>query len=148
MGNRKHVQEQPKQDTKAVQDAQNELHRRMGDVNEDRLARFAAMEEEDMEEGTAEYFKFKDAGEKIDALFLGTSLRNLDSNVPDKQTECADCKTLDGRKILFAQTVIVKELKKRWEKEKELGFPFRIIYKGEVGTGSDKYQSFRILFEN
>ena len=147
MGNKRNP-EPPVQNSGVVKKAQESLRESIAENNMDRLAKFAAKDESDMEEGTAEYKKFSNPGETVDVLFLGTDMRNLDSNVPDKQTECAICKDGSGAKLLFAQTVIVKELKKKWDTAKELGFPARIIYKGDVGTGSDKYQSFRILFED
>jgi len=148
MGNRKHTSEPPKQDTKEVKQAQQALQERIVDNRMDELDEFSKLDDDDMEEGTAAYYKFEKAGDKIDALFMGTETRNLDKKNPEKVTECAMLKLKDGSKIIMAQTVAVRELKKRWEKEQEIGFPCRIIYMGKKGEGSDQYETFRILFKD
>lgn len=112
----------------------------------DKLAAFSAKSDSDLTEGTSTYFRFTSPGTKVDGLFQGLEHASLDPNNPDKVSECAILVDANGERLMFAQTVIVKEIKKQWDKTKETGFPVRIIYKGEVGTGSDKYQSFRILF--
>lgn len=113
----------------------------------DRLNQFAKEDEEALDEGTSTYYKFTEEGETINVLFLGTEQRELDKEKsPGKMTECAVCKTKDG-KILLAQTIIVNELKKKWDELKEVPFPARIKYTGKKGEGSGQYMTFSIMFE-
>lgn len=113
----------------------------------DRLAAFSKRDQKDMKEGTSTYYKWKELNESFDGLFIGTETRSLDSKNPDKMTECAIFLSLDNTKYIMAQTVIVKEVKKKWDEVKEVGFPVRIIYTGKKGEGSEEYQTFRLLFE-
>lgn len=128
---------------KQFKDAPPEEHK---DEALDKLAKFSSMGDDEMNEGTSTYLKFSTVGEKFDGIFKGTETRNLDNNNPDKLTECAILVNAQGEKYIAAQAIIVKELKKKWDDTKEVGFPCRIIFKGKVGEGSDQYQSFRILF--
>lgn len=112
-----------------------------------KLEAFSKKDTADLQEGTSSYYKWTEVGQQADFTFEGTEVRNLDSNDPTKMSECAILKNFLGEKFIMAQTVVVKELKKKWDTVGEIGFPVRIIYKGEVGAGSDKYQSFRLLFE-
>jgi hypothetical protein len=111
------------------------------DPEVNRLAAFSSKEDDELEEGTSTYLKFANVNDKFDGLFKGIESRNLDQNNPDKMSECAILMNAKGEKFIAAQAIIVKELKKKWDDLKEVGFPCRIIYKGTVGTGADQYQS-------
>lgn len=114
----------------------------------ERLEAFAKLDNELLNEGTSTYHKFLTPGEKFDGIFKGIESRVFDERMPDKTTECAVVTGIDGENHLFAQTIIVKELKKKWDELKETGFCVRIIYKGMEKAGTpEQYQSFRLLFE-
>lgn len=112
---------------------------------QDRLDAFSQLDESEMSEGTSTYHKFTKEGEKVDGLFIGIEHREFEEG---KTTECAILKSINGENMLFAQTIIVNELKKKWDETKETGFPVRIIFKGYAKAGTpDQYQNFRLLFE-
>lgn len=117
------------------------------DALKDRLTAFSSKEDAELQEGTSTYHKFREPGERLDGLFKGIDSRNLSGGDDDKLTECVIIQDASGENHLLAQTIVVKELKKKWDEVKEIGFPVRIIYKGTVGDGAEKYQSFRLLFE-
>ena len=115
----------------------------------DRLAAFAEMDDSQMDEGTSTYKKFAVEGDFLIGLFEGTEQREFDpEKQPGKMTECAIVKGQDGAKYLLAQTIVVNELKKKWDETKEVGFPCKIIFTGLVKPGTpDQYQGFRVLYE-
>lgn len=123
----------------------------MGKINKEEekneasiLDTFSRTDEKEMQEGTATYHKFSEVDEKFDGLFIGIEVRVFEEG---KNTECAILKDAKGEQHLFAQTIIVNELKKKWNELQETGFPVRIIYKGVVKPGTaDQYQTFRVLF--
>lgn len=111
---------------------------------EDKLKAFSETNDSDLSEGTSTYHKFSVPGEKLDGLFMGLENRSFEEG---KTTECAILKDVNGEQHLVAQTIIVNELKKKWDELKETGFPVRIIYKGFAKAGTpDQYQNFRLLF--
>lgn len=111
------------------------------------LAAFSAMDESQMDEGTSTYHKFSQPGEYFDGTFEGIEERSFEENNPDKKTKCAVMKDIDGAKHLFAQTIVVNELEKKWNELKETGFPARIKYVGYAKQGTpEQYQNFRLLF--
>lgn len=113
---------------------------------QEKLKAFAAKNDSELNEGTASYFKFEKPEQALNGIFVGIERRNLDSTQPDREVECAILLNEQGERLILAQTVVVKELKKKWDELKEVGFPVRIIFKGNVGSGADQYQSFRLLF--
>lgn len=115
---------------------------------EERLKAFSDTSDELLNEGTATYYKWETPNAKLDCLFIGIEGRNLDKNNPDKMTECAIVRDINGNQYLMAQKLIVNELRKKWDETGETGFPVRIIYMGLVKPGTpDQYQSFRLLYE-
>lgn len=112
----------------------------------EKLAAFSKKENSELTEGTSSYHKFSKPGEKFDGIFNGIETRSLDQNDPERLSECAILTDANNERHMFAQTIIVKELKKKWDETKETGFPVRILFNGTVGTGSDQYQSFKLYF--
>lgn len=140
---------QVKQENVSSQPATNTAREEQKEQVKDRLAAFAEMDDNDMQEGTSTYKKFAVEGEHIVGTFEGTEFRNFEpEGKPAKQTECAIIVEQDGTRNLCAQTIIVNELKKKWDELKEISFPCKIIYKGLAKAGTpDQYHNFRILFE-
>lgn len=100
-------------------------------------------ENADFEQVTAAYRKFTTPGEEVRGFFQGTVEKPLDSKNPDKMTECAMVETKEGR-LLFGQTIVVKELKAAWSRFEQVPFPCRIVFNGMKGEGSDQYADFSI----
>lgn len=115
----------------------------------ERLSAFSEMQEHEMEEGTSVYHKFRVPGEKLDGIFMGMDKREFDADKqPGKMTECAIVKDVEGVQHLLAQTIVVNELKKKWDELKEVGFPVRIIFTGMAKENTpEQYQNFRMLYE-
>lgn len=116
--------------------------------NAERIAQFSAMNNADLREGTNTYFKFKSIGEEVVGVFLGIESINLDKSNPDKLSECAIVETEAGEKLLMAQTIVVNELRKKWDADQSVGFLCKIVFKGLEKAGTpDQYQKFSIYFE-
>ena len=134
-----------KEENVSSQPATNTIREEQKEVIKDRLAAFAEMDDSQMQEGTSTYKKFAAEGEFIIGTFEGTDFREFEEG---KKTECAIVVTQAGERLLLAQTIVVNELKKKWDELKDIGFPVKIIYKGLVKPGTaDQYQNFRLLFE-
>lgn len=114
-----------------------------------RLEAFENMDDSDMAEGTATYKKFEVEGESITGIFLGVEMRKgLDNRDPERETEVAFLRDSKGQQIMIGQTIPVNELKKKWDKVGETGFPTKIIFTGWMKKGTpEQYQNFRVLFE-
>jgi len=112
----------------------------------DRLASFAEANDDQLDEGTAQYVKFKEPGEVVNGIFVKMDSREFKEG--EGERECVVLQGINGEKLLFAQSIIVNEIKKRWDLTKEVGFAVRIKYMGLVKAGTpDQYQNFRLLFE-
>lgn len=142
----KQVKQEPAQSS---QPATNTAREEQKEQVKDRLAAFAEMDDSDMDEGTSTYKKFSVEGDFIIGTFEGIEEREFDAEKqPGKMTTCAIVKDQNGTKNLLAQTIVVNELRKKWDELKEVGFPCKIIFTGLVKPNTpDQYQGFRILFE-
>jgi hypothetical protein len=112
----------------------------------DRLASFADADDDQLDEGTAQYVKFTEPGTVVNGLFVKMDSREFKEG--EGERECVVLQGVNGEKLLFAQSIIVNEIKKRWDLTKETGFAVRIKYMGLVKPNTpDQYQNFRLLFE-
>lgn len=118
-----------------------------GMTPEEKLKAFMERSDNELEQGTSVYRKFSEPGETLNGIFNGTKMVAFDNaKFPGAETECVIITDIEGNNNLCAQTIIVKELKKKWDETGQIGFPVRIKFVGMVGEGADKYQNFRIMF--
>lgn len=111
----------------------------------DELEAFANLSDDELDEGTSQYVKFTEPGQVVNGRFVKLDHREFKEG--EGERECVILKTPDGQ-ALFAQSIIVNEIKKHWDLRKEAGFMVRIKYMGLVKAGTpDQYQNFRLLFE-
>lgn len=109
------------------------------------LEAFENLDDADLDEGTAQYYKFTTPGETINGRFVKLDQREFKEG--EGERECVIIKTKDGQTLL-AQSIIVNEIKKHWDLRKEAGFLVRIKYMGLVKPNTpDQYQNFRLMFE-